>query len=65
MVSNLINANLFRLRRSVSTYVVIGAFAAFMVFVFSVMLGSQMISSGNPEFAGVAERRVIPIHHYR
>lgn len=56
MVSNLINANLFRLRRSVSTYVVIGAFAAFMVFVFSVMLGAQMISSGNPEFAGVAER---------
>ena len=54
MVSNLINANLFRLRRSLSTYVVIGAFAAFMVFVFSVMLGSQMVSSGNAEFAGVA-----------
>lgn len=54
MVSNLINANLFRLRRSLSTYVVIGAFAAFMVFVFSVMLGAQMVSSGNAEFAGVA-----------
>lgn len=54
MLGKLINANLFRMRRSASTYIVIGAFAAFMVMVFTVMLGSQAISSGNAEFNEVS-----------
>ena len=54
MLGKLINANLFRMRRSASTYIVIGAFVAFMVMVFSVMLGSQAISSGNAEFTEVS-----------
>lgn len=54
MLGKLINANLFRMRRSASTYIVIGAFAAFMVMIFSVMLGSQAISSGNAEFSEVS-----------
>lgn len=54
MLGKLIKANLFRMRRSASTYVVIGAFVAFMVMVFSVMLGSQAISGGNAEFSEVS-----------
>lgn len=55
MLAKLINMNLFRMRRSASTYVTIGAYAAFLVMVFTVMLGSRMISSGNAEFAEVSQ----------
>ncbi len=55
MLTKLINLNLFRLRRSASTYIVIGAFAAFMAMIFTVMLGTQMIESGNAEFAEVSQ----------
>lgn len=55
MLVRLINMNLFRMRRSASTYVIIGAFIAFQIMAFSVMLGSQMISSGNVEFAEVSQ----------
>ena len=54
MLARLINLNLFRLRRSASTYIIIGAFAAFMVMIFTVMLGSQMIESGKAEFSDVS-----------
>ena len=55
MLARLINQNLFRMRRSASTYIVIGAFAAFMAMIFTVMLGTQMIASGKAEFNEVSQ----------